>query len=132
MKRLTLILALMAIAVLLAACGGGEPEATTLSFDGLEPFAFNPDAASANAGGQVEVTLNNVGALEHSWSLVSGDADPTTVTDSNAIAGTATGNVAPGDSKTINFTAPTAGTYQFVCTVPGHAAGGMVGTMTLE
>jgi uncharacterized cupredoxin-like copper-binding protein len=25
-----------------------------------------------------------------------------------------------------------AGTYQYLCTVPGHAAAGMVGTLTLK
>ncbi len=31
-------------------------------------------------------------------------------------------------SETISFTAATAGTYTYVCQVPGHAAGGMYGT----
>ena len=132
MKRFTLILALMAIAIVLVACGGSEPEATTLSFDGLDTFAFAPDTASANAGGQVEVTLDNVGALEHSWTLVSADADATTVTEADALTGATTGTVQPGESKTISFTAPAAGSYQFVCTIPGHAAAGMVGPMTIN
>ena len=132
MKRLSLFLTLIAISVLLVACGGGEPEATTLSFDGLDEFSFAPGSASANTGGQVEVTLNNVGSLDHSWTLVSESADPLTVTDSDAIAGATTGDVAAGESKTITFTAPAAGKYQFVCTIPGHAAGGMVGPMTID
>jgi nitrite reductase (NO-forming) len=36
-----------------------------------------------------------------------------------------------GDSNTFTFTAPAAGTYQIVCTVPGHALGGMVGDFTV-
>ncbi len=132
MKRIILIVALIVITIVLAGCGGSEPEATTLSFDALEPFAFSPDAASAEAGGQVEVTLKNVGVLDHTWMLVSENADPATVTDSEAIAGSNTGIVAAGDSKTISFTAPSAGTYQFVCTVEGHAEGGMVGKMTID
>ena len=36
-----------------------------------------------------------------------------------------------GESATFTFTAPAAGTYQYVCTVPGHAPAGMVGTFTV-
>jgi uncharacterized cupredoxin-like copper-binding protein len=132
MKRLTLILVLMALAILFAACGGGEPEATSLSFNGFDIFTFAPATASANAESLVEVTLNNRGVLEHSWTLVSADADPAAVTDGDALAGATTGVVASGESKTISFTAPAAGTYQFVCTIPGHAQEGMVGTLTVN
>ena len=132
MKRLTLILALASLSVLLAACGGGEPAATTLSFDGLDTFAFVADTASANVEGQVEVTFNNVGALEHTWTLVAQDANPATVTDGDALTGATTGAVPPGESKTISFTAPAAGAYQYVYTIPGHAPAGMVGLMTIN
>jgi uncharacterized cupredoxin-like copper-binding protein len=36
-----------------------------------------------------------------------------------------------GDTNTFTFTAPAAGTYQYVCTVAGHAPAGMVGTFTV-
>lgn len=132
MKRLTLLLALAAFSLLLVACGGSESEATTLSFDGLDTFTFIPDTASANAESLVEVTLNNEGALEHTWALVSADTDLATVRDADALAGVTTGAVPPGESKTISFTAPAAGTYRYVCTIPGHAPAGMVGTMTVN
>jgi nitrite reductase (NO-forming) len=130
MKRLTPLLALVALSLLLAACGGGGSEATTLSFDGLDTFTFDPDTASANAESLVEVTLKNEGALEHTWALVSADVDLATVSDADALIGATT--VPPGESKTISFTAPAAGTYQYVCTIPGHASAGMVGTITIN
>jgi nitrite reductase (NO-forming) len=132
MRRLTLLLALAVHSLLIAACGGGESEATTLSFDGLDTFTFDPDTASADAENLVKVTLNNEGALEHTWTLVSTDVDLATVRDVDALAGVTTGSVPPGESKTISFTAPAAGTYQYVCTIPGHAPAGMVGTMTIN
>jgi ABC-type glycerol-3-phosphate transport system substrate-binding protein len=70
MKRLLLILAMFATALLLASCGGGGPEAVTLAFDAEDTFEFSPDSASAQAGAEVEVTLNSVGALDHTWALV--------------------------------------------------------------
>jgi nitrite reductase (NO-forming) len=131
MKKFTiLVVVLAAMALLLAACGGGG--ATTLEFEGSDTFQYTPSSASVDAGAEVEVTLNNTGALEHSWVLVNSDVDVATVTDANAIDGATTGTVAAGGTGTATFTAPAAGTYKFVCTVPGHAAAGMVGTLTVN
>ncbi len=132
MKKFTVFTVLLAaMALLLAACGGGS-ESVALSFEGSDTFAFTPSSASVSAGDEVEVTLNNVGALEHSWVLVADSADPLTVTDSDAVAGATTGTVAGGETGTVTFTAPEAGAYQFVCTIPGHAAAGMVGPLTVN
>ncbi|MCI0395026.1 MAG: plastocyanin/azurin family copper-binding protein [Chloroflexi bacterium] len=138
MKRLTLLTLLLVAALLLAACGGGGDggnggaEAVSLTFEGNDSLQFNPATASAAAGAEVTVTLNNSGALEHSWVLVPDTADVVTVTEADAVAGATTGVVAGGQSGTVTFTAPAAGTYKYVCAVPGHAAGGMVGTLTVQ
>jgi nitrite reductase (NO-forming) len=131
MKKFTIsIIVLAALALLLAACGGGGPVA--LSFEGNDSFQFTPSSATVSAGDEVEVTLNNAGALDHSWVLVAQGTDPATATDANAISNASTGTVAPGGTGTATFTAPDAGSYQFLCTVPGHAAAGMVGTLTVN
>ena len=132
MKRLVMFVTILALALLLAACGGDEPAAASLTFEGNDSLQFNPATASVPAGSEVTVTLNNAGALEHSWTLVGNDADVATVTDADAINSASTGTVAGGASDTLTFTAPAAGTYKYVCTVPGHAAGGMVGTLTVQ
>jgi uncharacterized cupredoxin-like copper-binding protein len=134
MKRLMMFVTIVALALLLVACGGGddEPEAASLTFEGNDSLQFSPATASVPAGSEVTVTLNNTGALEHSWTLVGNDADVATVTDADAINSASTGTVAGGASDTLTFTAPAAGTYTYVCTVPGHAAGGMVGTLTVQ
>jgi plastocyanin len=118
---------------LLAACGGGEESGpVALTFEASDSFAFTPASATVSAGDEVEVTLTNTGALEHSWAVVSSDADATIVTDSEAVNSSATGTVAAGETGNVTFTAPAAGTYQFVCTIAGHAAAGMVGTFTVN
>ncbi|MFZ0545529.1 MAG: cupredoxin domain-containing protein [Candidatus Promineifilaceae bacterium] len=133
MKKLPiLIVALAIMALLLAACGGGDSGPTTLSFEGADTFEYTPSSATVSAGDQVELTLNNAGALEHSWVLVPNDVDVATVSDADTIDSATTGAVPAGESKTITFTAPAAGTYKFVCTIPGHAAAGMVGTLTVN
>jgi plastocyanin len=134
MKRLVMFVTILALALLLVACGGDDNggETASLSFEGTDSLQFNPATASVPAGSEVTVTFNNAGALEHSWTLVGSDADVATVTDANAINSASTGTVAGGASDTVSFTAPAAGTYTYVCTVPGHAAGGMVGTLTVQ
>lgn len=37
----------------------------------------------------------------------------------------------PGQTVTVGFTMPTAGSYSFLCNFPGHYAAGMHGTMTV-
>ena len=132
MKKFTILtIALTAMALLLAACGG-DSGPVALSFEGNDTFQFTPASAAVSAGDEVEVTLTNVGALEHSFAVVAAGVDLNTVTDSEAINSSATGAVAAGQTGAITFTAPAAGTYQFVCTVAGHAAAGMVGTFTVN
>ena len=40
--------------------------------------------------------------------------------------------VGPGESDTVSFTAPAAGTYDYICTFPGHALAGMRGTLNVK
>jgi len=129
MKNWSLLLLLVIGMFLLAACGGGESvtEPTSLEFKGNDNFQFIPDNASADAGAQLKVTLNNIGNLDHSWVLVNEDADVATVTEEEAINNAATGIVPPGEFRFVIFTVPESGNYKFVCTIPGHAAAGMVG-----
>lgn len=131
MKRLILIVAILAMALLLAACGGGS-EAISLTFEAEDIFQFSPSSASTQAGEELEVTLNNIGALDHTWTLVEEGLDPNSITEADVIAGATTGPVSSGESKTITFKAPQAGAYEFVCLIPGHAAAGMVGTFTVH
>ena len=89
---------------------------------------------SAAAGSEVVVTFNNSsGFNSHNWALVEAGTK-----DAVAIDGLAAGQgnhwlpvndsrvlgatilLGPGESADATFTAPAAGTYQFVCTFPGH------------
>ena len=40
--------------------------------------------------------------------------------------------VAPGETVTAGIPAQPAGTYDTLCTVPGHASLGMIGTLVVE
>ena len=138
MKRITLILILAAVALMAAACGGdsdaeeGGPVLVRQSITAHDSFEYDPPSMTVPAGANVTIELVNEGSLEHSWVLVADDVDPAKATAEDAINGATSGNIAGGESGRFSFEAPAAGSYKFVCTVPGHAVGGMVGTFTVE
>lgn len=135
MKKLFVLLIVVMLASLLVACGGGEtasaPEPVSLEFSGYDEFRYDPESASVPTGAEVNVTFNNEGMLEHNWLLVSSRVEPTEAVETDAIAGATSGVIAGGETSTFSFTAPPPGDYQIVCTVPGHAAGGMVADFTV-
>jgi len=135
MKRLLVPVVCLAITLLLAACGGGAaggPEPISLTVAGFDDFRFEPADVTATEGAEVTINFENEGVLEHSWVLVGSSVDPLTATLEDALAGATSGIVPAGESETFTFTAPPAGNYTVVCTVPGHAAGGMVGTLMVN
>ncbi len=141
-KKLFALIAVLVVALMLAACGGGgggdtgggaAPAPVSLSFDGLDEFRYEPESASVASGSEVTVTFNNVGALEHDWMLVAEGTDVNALTADDALLPEAHSGVIPGgESTTFTFTAPAPGNYMIVCTVPGHAPAGMVGTFTVS
>lgn len=94
----------------------GGTASAALSFTAGDLF-FDPKEATIVANTDVQVTVQNNGALAHDW----------VVQDQNQ--GTELLN--PGDGVTINVNLP-AGNYTFICTVPGHAEAGMTGTLTVQ
>ena len=108
---------------------GGFKFAISVNGDALE---FDQGILFAQTGEDVELTLNNISTInQHNWVLV-----PDGAKDDVAIRGTTfpdgwldpadpqvlvhTNLVDVGGSEVIQFTAPAAGNYQFVCTFPGH------------
>ena len=99
-----------------------------------EALEFDTGSLSVPAGSQVVLTFVNSSVVnQHNWVLVT-----TSTKDDVAVAGTAAGPdnnwIPPGDERVlastvlldagatgaVEFAAPPAGTYQFVCTFPGH------------
>jgi uncharacterized cupredoxin-like copper-binding protein len=83
----------------------------------MHEFAFNPNQFTIPANTDVQVTFTNSGALPHNFTC---DA-LSLKTDDVPAGGTA--------QLTINAAA---GSYDFHCSIPGHADAGMVGTLTVQ
>jgi uncharacterized cupredoxin-like copper-binding protein len=82
----------------------------------LVDVAFDPRGFSIPANTPTVVTLVNKGDAVHNFTI-----------DGLNIH---SGDIQPGQSTTIAITAP-AGAYAFYCSIPGHRAAGMVGTLTV-
>jgi uncharacterized cupredoxin-like copper-binding protein len=81
---------------------------------GMVDIAFEPDEFTIPAHTDVTVRLPNRGVIVHDFNL-----DPLNIRS---------GLIQPGDETTVTINAP-AGDYEYYCSVPGHRAAGMVGTM---
>jgi len=114
--------------LLLAACGAGGTPGPAYKVIGTE-FKFEPASITVTAGEKVKITVENKGALEHDWTLLEADGQtPLKGDDGKAIVI----HVAPGVIKSIEFTAPKAGRYVIICSIPGHKEAGMTGELIVK
>ena len=124
---LVLSIALAALALALSACDGGDGGDAVTSFKvEAKEFAFVQDRWRVAANEDVTITLNNIGSIEHDWTVLS-----STVASEDEIADDLVifkvDKITEG-SLTETFNLPP-GTYQVICGVPGHFAAGMEGTL---
>jgi plastocyanin len=107
---------------------------------------FNPAAVEATAGDPIALTFtNNASAGRHNLVLVAGGEDIAAAVNTagaelteagyipahSGIIAHTSGLLKAGQSETLTFDAPVAGTYIFLCTVPGHFDTGMRGTLVV-
>jgi len=91
--------------------------ATEVNVVGTE-FSFSPASISVKAGKKVKITFKNNGRAPHNLTLEG--------------LGIGTKTIGGGQIDVIEFTAPSSGTYAFFCSVPGHRAAGMEGSLKVE
>ena len=143
--RFVLALVALASVFVMAACGPRTSDSgLTISAKG-EELAYDKTTLEAVASKPVSLTFKNTSTGQnHNWVLVNGGDDVAqTVADSAAAAADylptdkadvlANTKLLPGgQSETISFTAPAAGTYTYICTYPGHYGAGMKGTLNVK
>lgn len=105
----------------------------------MSEFQFSPDSWSIPAGEEISIDITNDGTVLHEWVLmqpgvsIESEADlPATEEELLADFVYVEDEVEAGDTKTLTFDAPAAGTYQVICAIEGHFDGGMEGTLTVE
>ncbi len=120
-KFALLAFVVVAIAAIVVGCGGGGGSTSgggqSITITATD-FKFDPNTINATPGQTINLTLKNNGQARHTFVLK----------DANVNIG-----ADPGQTATTTFKAPaTAGTYQFICDVPGHAEQGMTGQLIVK
>jgi uncharacterized cupredoxin-like copper-binding protein len=115
-SALVVLVALVALAAAVSAFGNSAATTTvTVTAGKPSELKFTLSKKTILKGtGIFKVT--NKGALPHNFK----------------INGKKTVNLARGKSTTLRVTFTKAGKYTYLCTIPGHAAGGMKGVLTVK
>ena len=128
--RTLLAAAILALPVLLAACGPRAVDWTVVMRD----YEFDPLVFEVQAGAQVTLTGVNRGHHDHYWALLEKDYEftlPFDDDDVTHILALVTADV--GGQDTLTFTAPSVpGEYVVICSIPGHAEKGMIGSLIVK
>jgi plastocyanin len=139
-QRSVQLVTLLFLSIALVACGGGEREARNR--DGAEPHASAPQAVGAantagtpvnvvardfeflldtnsTGAGPVTFVVTNEGSMPHDFAItIDGERQKTAM-------------IQPGSSASLTVDLQP-GTYEYICTVPGHDILGMKGTFTMN
>lgn len=90
--------------------GGGGPATVDVA---MKEFAFDPSDIKVAADGTI--VLSNNGSMEHDFKVENLTSEM----------------VKPGGSGELSLKGLAPGQYKFICSVPGHEAAGMKGTITV-
>lgn len=120
----TFLLVLVAVSTIIASTSdrparsgvksGGSTASKTVEVT-LRELSFTPATISVAEGGSIHVV--NSGAIPHNFSIQGTDLR--------------TADLSAGESAHLELGALKPGSYEVVCSVPGHAEGGMTGTLTI-
>ena len=142
-SRLTL--AVVAVALGLSACGGSSGSSSAPASAASSTSTASSAAPSSAASSSISVAADPSGALKFTKSTLTAKAGTVTISFTNSsplahnltvqqgTSGTVLGATPTftGGTKTLKLTLK-AGTYTYYCSVPGHRAGGMQGTLTVQ
>jgi uncharacterized cupredoxin-like copper-binding protein len=128
---------LSVLALTLAACSS-SPSLTQIEVKAAE-FTYTPAEIQVQAGQTVELTLTNLGSVEHAFTVLDMPIEEGTVVSTPA--GHAVATLVPattvhvaaaaGESASVVFTPTEPGSYAIECDIPGHRENGMVGTLVV-
>ncbi len=107
----------------------GEISSTEYGFgNSATTLTSNPGPTiNLTAGQTYTMTVHNVGSMQHNWAIV--DAKSSTA---NVLWSASTPFTNAGSSGQVTFTAGSAGSYFYICQVPGHVDLGLWGSVTVN
>ena len=97
--------------------GGSSADSKEIEIVANE-YSFTPSSIVVQKGDRVSIILKNAGAITHAL-FIDG-------------YGLTTGNVLPGRSATLNFTADKTGLFNYYCNIDGHKDLGMQGELEVK
>jgi plastocyanin len=109
---LTLVLTVLVI----TGCGGDQPEPVALTLL-AQDIKFDVNTLTVKADQPVTLTYRNEGVIDHSLEIEGVFPQQ---------------KVRPGQTQIFEFELQTPGSYEYVCSLPGHEQAGMVGTLIVE
>jgi azurin len=146
--------ALISLSLLAAACVAPTLRADDekkVQIKAADTMKYDVTSIDATAGQKITVTLTNTGqmpkaAMAHNFVLLKAGTDISAFAAAAMthqadgyippdLAGeviVASKMLGPGESDTFSFSAPAAGTYDYICTFPGHALVGMRGKLSVK
>jgi plastocyanin len=153
-RTLRLTLAVAALMLGVSACGGSSGSSSTSSAAASSPTTSSTSATtstsaatggSAAASSTLSIAADPSGALKFTKSTLTAKAGTVTISFTNSsplahnltvqqgTSGAVLGATPTfmGGTKTLKLTLK-AGTYTYYCSVPGHRAAGMQGTLTVQ
>jgi uncharacterized cupredoxin-like copper-binding protein len=135
MKRMYWMIGVLALLfAAMSACGASGPQAVEATVV-MSEFSFSPSRVQAEAGAEMSLTLDNSsGTLEHNFLIMNAGINLTEEFSDGDQADVLFEQLSTpaGETTVASFTAPAEpGTYQILCSVPGHLSQGMSGTFTV-
>ena len=126
----------LAVLVIVVVAAGGDDAPTapattgppqTAVFTVATEFAYAPDLWLAVPDTPIDVTMDNQGTVEHDWTILSESIDGESEFSEDLVLFrlyAEAGDVVEGTTQPLP-----AGTYQVICTIPGHFTAGQEGIL---
>jgi uncharacterized cupredoxin-like copper-binding protein len=120
------IVVVAVLALVLPAVASAARAQTTVNVIAGKPSEFRFALSKKSVPqGTVAFKLTNGGAIPHDLKICASPKGGL----ANSCTGKVTRLISPGQAVTLTYTFKTNGTYEYLCTVPGHAAAGMKGDL---
>ena len=115
----TLLAVIATMALVALSCGGGGAAPSAPTAVKMSEFKFEPSQFTATVGQPLKLALQNSGTVVHDFTVKGLDK-------------AASPKVPVGQSVNFELTPSKAGSYEIICTEPGHEQGGMKATLTVK